>query len=262
MYQQQLENAQKQHEYNSAQLLVTNNKLREAINKLNEFNGAQATLVEIIRYSFVFVIHHLTFLIVSILQEALETLNQLRAKWLEILEFFQKLESVIDKSLGMSLDNVGTYVETGRKIKQKNGKLSNNFKNQLYGYIQEAMTNGYLVNRMSSVYVIISARYIMPPVRQLGIMMETKDLKKITSLKNKISNQAKAANGEISRKIAEEKITFDAAVKKRRNEIQASFKPILDHIPQARKEELKSLVVTATNVIPKVTTTTNAMSWV
>jgi len=246
MYQKQLENAQKQHEYNSAQLLVTNNKLREAINKLNEFNGAQATLVEII----------------SILQEALETLNQLRAKWLEILEFFQKLESVIDKSLGMSLDNFGTYVETGRQIKQRSGKLSNNFKNQLYGYIQEAMTNGYLVNSMSSVYVNISAKYIMPPVRSLGIMMETKDLQKITSLKNKITNQAKTANGEISRRIAEEKMIFDAAVKRRRNEIHAAFKPILDHIPQARKEELTSLVGTATNVIPKVTTTKDAMSWV
>lgn len=246
MYQQQLEHTQKQHEYNSAQLLVTNDKLREAIHKLKEFNGAKATLVEII----------------SILQEALETLNKLRAKWLEILEFFQKLESVIDKGLGKSLDNFGTIVETGRKIKQRNGKLSNNLKNQLYGYTQEAMTNAYLVNRMSSVYVNISAQYIMPPVRQLGIMMETNDLKKISSLKNKIFFEANAANREISRKISAEKIIFDAAVKKRRHQIEASFKPILDQIPEARKEELKGLVVTATNVITKVTRTRSAMSWV
>jgi len=245
MYQQQLQNAQKQHEHNSAQLLITNNKLREAINKLNEFNGSQATLTEII----------------SILQDALQTLNQLRAKWLEILEFFQKLESIIDKSLGSSLDNLGTYVETGKEIKETSGRLSNLLKNQLYGHIQEAMTNGYLVNRMSSIYVDISAMYIMPRVRSLGLMMETKDLKIISGLKQKITNQANAANEEISRRIATEKIDFDAAVKTRTNEIEASFKPILDRIDQPRKEELTRLVDTATNVIPKVTETKDAMSW-
>jgi len=232
MYEHQLQSAQKRNEYNSERLLATNNLLREAINKLNEFNGAQATLAEII----------------SKLEEALKTLNQLRAKWLEILEFFQKMELMVDLSMGQFADLV-SYMEKGRDMKQIVPILPGVTKNQIYDKIQLAMTSAYLVNRMSAVYVTISAEYIMPPVRQLGIMMETKDSNEITKLKNEIKTQAEAANTEITRKIEEEKMTFDVAVKKRIAEIQAGYKPILDQIPKERKEELKSLSVKATNAI-------------
>ena len=48
-YSHELENAQNRYEKKAAQLLVTNNKLREAINKLTEFNASKATLEEVIR---------------------------------------------------------------------------------------------------------------------------------------------------------------------------------------------------------------------
>lgn len=234
MYEHQVESTQKRNEYNSIRLLETTNELRDAIHKLNEFNGATATLKEII----------------SQLQEALETLHTLREKWLEILEFFQKMELMIDTSMG-KFNDVAKYIEQGRDIKVRE-PLSPDFKNIIYRKIQMAMTSAYLVNRMSAVYVDISAEYIMPPVRKLGIMMETKDPNEITKLKIQIKEQAEKANAKITTTIKEEKRNFDSAVKKRLADIEAFYKPVFDQIPQARKSELEALSEETTNAISEV----------
>merc|ERR1711955_23857 len=99
-YQAELDRAQKRYGRKAEQLLKTNLKLRETINKLQDFDASKATLGEII----------------SILQEALITLNQLRTKWLEILEFFQKIESIVEVSLVPALKKVAKHVEFGAEL--------------------------------------------------------------------------------------------------------------------------------------------------
>merc|ERR1711970_1257661 len=89
-YQVELDRAQQRYDKKAEQLLKTNQKLRETINKLKNFEASKATVGEII----------------SILQEALVTLNQLRTKWLEILEFFQQIESIVDVSLVPALKKI------------------------------------------------------------------------------------------------------------------------------------------------------------
>ena len=184
----------------------------------------------------------------SILQDALITLNELRTKWLEILEFFQQIESIIDVSLGNSLDKFARLIGTGAKFE----KVSNLLKAQIYQYIQEAMTNGHLINRMSEVYVAISTEYIMPPVRELGIMLESKDAAKIQSMKIKVSLKAKNANQAITAKIKEERAAFVQSVGARMTEIETTFKPILTCIAPERRNELRVIVQQGSTIMPKV----------
>merc|ERR1719414_649342 len=219
-YQAELDRAQKRYDKKAEQLLKTNLKLRETINKLQDFDASKATLGEII----------------SILQEALISLNQLRTKWLEILEFFQQIESIVDVSLVPALKKVAKHVEFGAEL----GKVSNILKQQMYGYIQDAMSNGYLVRRMSEVYVSISTEFILPPVRELGEMLVEKDKEKINSLKISISRKANDADKSIEQKIKKEMEIFGRITGDRKKEIESTFRPILSSISPARKNEIES----------------------
>lgn len=46
---------------------------------------------------------NLRFFCLRVLEDALQKLNQLRVYWLEITEFFQKIETIINSSVGKSL---------------------------------------------------------------------------------------------------------------------------------------------------------------
>ena len=183
----------------------------------------------------------------SILQEALITLNQLRTKWLEILEFFQQIESIVHVSLVPALKKVAKHVEFGAEL----GKVSNILKQQMYGYIQDAMSNGYLVRRMSEVYVSISTEFILPPVRELGEMLVEKDEKKINSRKISISRKAEDANKSIEQKIKKEMEIFGRITGDRKNQIESTFRPILSSISPARKREIKSIVQKGEKCLPR-----------
>ena len=176
------------------------------------------------------------------------TLNQLRTRWLEILEFFQQIESIIDVSLGTALTNFAGLVDTGAGFQ----KVSNLMKTQIYLYIQDAMSNGYLIKRMSEVYVSISTDYIMPPVRQLGVMLEAKDPAEIKKMKLSISREAKKANQIIADKIKKERKIFVQLVGKRMKEIGTTFAPMLTCLSPERKTEIKVFAQLGVQPLPKV----------
>ena len=174
------------------------------------------------------------------------TLNQLRTKWLEILEFFQQIESIVDVSLVPALKKIAKHVELGAKL----GPVSNLLKHQMYGYIQEAMSNGYLIGRMSEVYVLISTDFIMPPVRELGEMLSTTDKGKIATLKISVSRKAKDANKSIEQKIIKEKEIFGRITGDRKKQIESTFTPILSSISPARKLEIRAIVQKREKCVP------------
>ena len=173
-------------------------------------------------------------------------MNQLRTKWLEILEFFQQIESIVDVSLVPALKKVAKHVEFGAEL----GKVSDILKQQMYGYIQEAMTNGYLIRRMSEVYVSISDQFILPPVRVLGEMLVETDKKKINSMKISVSRKAKDANKSIEQKIKKEMEIFGRITGDRKKQIESTFRPILSSISPARKSEIKAIVQKGEKSIP------------
>ena len=173
-------------------------------------------------------------------------MNQLRTKWLEILEFFQQIESIVDVSLVPALKKVAKHVEFGAEL----GKVSNILKQQMYGYIQDAMSNGYLVRRMSEVYVSISTDFILPPVRELGAMLVEKDKKKINSMKISISRKANDANTSIEQKIKKEMEIFGKITDGRKKEIESTFRPILSSVSPARRNEIKAIVQQGQKYLP------------
>ena len=119
----------------------------------------------------------------------------------------------------------------------------------MYGYIQDAMSNGYLVRRMSDVYASISTDFILPPVRELGEMLVEKDKKKINSLKISISRKATDANKSIEQKIKEMEI-FARITDDRKKEIENTFRPILSSVSPARRNEIKAIVQKGEQCLP------------
>jgi len=221
-YQAQLEKAHDQYEEKIEKMLKNNENIRKTVSKLIKFDASKVTLKQVIR----------------ILQSSLMTMQRLRKNWLEILEFFQKIESITDVSLKNSLDDFSALIRTGKDF----STISTNFKGQLYHYVQDTMTTGFLIRRMSEVYLEISQGYILPPITELGELLELKDPQEIKQKKIKIDNQASQANQAIIRKTQEEQAAFDQQIKSRIKEINDGFAPILGNIAPKRKEEIKNVV--------------------
>ena len=168
------------------------------------------------------------------------TVNQLRIKWVEILEFFQKIESITDISLKKSLDHFSTVIHTSRDFRT----ISTNLKGQIYGYVQDVMSTGFLIKRMSDVYLEISKGYIMPPISELGIMLEEKNPEEIRRKKIKIDIQSKHANQIIFQRIQKEQAAIGQQIKSRMEEINVAFAPLLASMNPGRKAEIKKVIQT------------------
>jgi len=229
-YQEQFDRAKDRYREQSEQILETNTKLTEAINKLIKFKAEEASLGEIMR----------------ILQDALAVLNKLSSSWLELLEFFQKIQSIIETTLSPAMDSF--VINVG--ITLKGLKLSEQLKFRLYDSVQEARSIGHLIGQMSKVYVGISTEFLLPKVRNLGVMLSETNPGKINKIKMNILREAKAAQGKLKQNIEDEAKTFADAIESRMAEIENSFTSVFENIPKERRNEVKQLAETARAATP------------
>lgn len=215
----------------------TSSNVYTAIRQLHKFDASKAGIDEIIR----------------ILEEAMVTLVQVQKRWYEILEFFQKIESLIDVKMGKALDKFRNKIDKARKIQKKTGGVAKFLRKQIYKDIQETMSSGHLVNRMSTIYINISTEFIMPPLRDLGNMMEMNDTKQIEKAKDKIMNQTDNAAVVINARIKKEKEGFDAKMQKKMQEIESTFGPSLElNIPVEQLKNMKDNEMNQTTITNSV----------
>ena len=76
---------------------------------------------------------------------------------------------------------------------------------------------------MSNTYLNVSSTYILPPVRKLGQMIEA-DIEESKRLRGKIAAETKTAS------------------KKRRDELEAMYEPIMENLPEKRQKEIENEV--------------------
>jgi len=215
----------------SDKLLSVSQNITETIIELAKFNAEQESLKKIL----------------EVLEDALQKLNQLRVYWLEITEFFRKIETIIDSSVGRNIDKYVSNMERGKKVASLRNKIY--FKNQIYTYIQDINTQSYLVGRMSSTYLNISDQYILPPVRKLGLMLEA-DVEKSKELRAKIGTDTQAASRKLTILLENQKKEFLTKMNKRRDELENMYKPIFDKIPAERQRVIEEEVKEAAATVP------------
>jgi len=227
----QMEEKEKAFKDASTRLMIVNHNITETIIKLAAFDASKATLEEVL----------------EILEDALDKLNRLRTHWLEIREFFQLISNIVDVDVANKVDKYVGLLENGRKSANLRGKYF--FKNQLYEKIQEINTNGYLVRKLSTTYLKVSNKYILPPVRKLGEMLEA-DVNESKRLRAQIAAETKTASRDMSSILEAQQREFLDSMKKRRDELENIYKPIFEQIPEERQREIEEEVKTVSAEVP------------
>jgi len=223
---------EKENAYNTAtnNLLIVSHNLTQKITELAAFDATTATLNEVL----------------DVLEQSLEKMSKLQAHWLEIREFFQLIENLVDTDVAAKIGRYVSLLEDGASGSLRKKSY---FKNRLYEYIQEINIKGFLVHKLSTTYMGISDKYILPPVRKLGQMLES-DEKKSNRLRNQIAAETKRASSEMELILKDQQRTFLDSMKKRIDELEAAYKPIMDQIPEERKKEIEEEVNIISASIP------------
>lgn len=102
---------------------------------------------------------------------------------------------------------------------------------------------------MSTTYLTVSEKYILPPVRKLGLMLEA-DYKESKRLRAQIGAETKAASRELNTLFANQKREFFSSMSKRRDELEEMYRPILDKIPEERQREIEKEVKETAATVP------------
>lgn len=223
LWKERMDEQEKAFEKASNRLLIVSFNLTTKINELERFNASKATLGEVL----------------EILDKALEKLSKLQTYWLEIREFFQLIQNMVDEEIANKVENYVNLLDNGSKSRNLRKKVY--YKNRLYEYIQDINTNGYLVRKLSKTYLDVSNTYILPPVRKLGQMIEA-DIEESKRLRVKIAKETKTASAEMSRILKTQQREFLDSMKKRRDELEAIYEPIMKNLPEERQKEIENEV--------------------
>ena len=115
--------------------------------------------------------------------------------------------------------------------------------------MQEINTKGYLVRKLSTTYLNVSDTYILPPVRKLGLMLRA-NLTESDRLRAKIAEETKTASSEMNSILKTQQREFLDSMRKRRDELEAIYQPIIEHIPEERQRAIEEEVKAVTAQVP------------
>ena len=103
---------------------------------------------------------------------------------------------------------------------------------------------------MTSTYLTVSNKYILPPVTQLGMMLQA-DEKQRKRLKVEIGAKTAKASREMLTILKNQKDEFMTLARARRNELIETYQPIIDQIPEDRQRQIEMEVQAVAADIPQ-----------
>ena len=115
-------------------------------------------------------------------------------------------------------------------------------KNQIFVYAREAVTVGYVVQRLATGYVEFSEEHLMGPIAKLPSLMVL-DKEEANRHKDTIMRGCKDAQAHLKLMQMNEKREFDRALKARMITIKEEFSAVTEGIPMAVKLEIKAAVL-------------------
>lgn len=93
--------------------------------------------------------------------------------------------------------------------------------------------------------------YILPPVRKLGLMLEADD-KESKKLRSEIGTETKEASRKMKIILENQKKEFMNSMKKRREEMDTIYRPLLAQIPEERQKEIEKEVKETAAFVPRI----------
>merc|ERR1719458_591632 len=208
-------------------LTATNQMLNKSLVKISELDTSTASLRDIL----------------VMLKAGLALLATLKDQWVTLTQFFQKMANLVK----LPAEKTTNFTEVARDARGDDGSIGMGeiTKNQIFVYAREAVTVGYVVQRLATGYVEFSDKHLMGPIAKLPELMvldKEEDKSKIQEYKTTIMKGCKEAISELKLIQMREKREFDMALKARMITVKEEFSDLTDTIPTAVKQEIRAAV--------------------
>ncbi len=159
--------------------------LRELVSELAAFKEKEASQKQV----------------VEIIHQALGQLDQLRAMWERVGDFFSEMGRVLDR---IALAEVTKFVETGERVMDKKADsrgewiLSRAYRRQLASSGQAAARTTVMLQLMTEAFCNISERHLKPMTEEFSTYLALHGPRELEAARASLDRRAEEANGEIA----------------------------------------------------------------
>jgi len=243
-----LEKSERQMEGANEQLLETNNKLNKVMQDLAKINASEMTVNEILQ----------------VLKKALKILGDLKEKWSKLTIFFSEMATLIEVSMNAPMKLFLEHAKSAKNVRGEGLPLDKIMKDLIYSTARQAVSYGYVVNRMSSGYHDISEKYLMEPVATLGKMMtldKDEDRTLICQLQNDLNDKSMLAQNAIKRYQKEEYDNFKEYMENKMRSIETAFEDITVGMTNDEKKAIEEQVKTGIEVVAQPEVKIDTSDW-
>merc|ERR1712037_70072 len=208
-------------------LMATNQMLNKSLVKISELDTSTASLRDIL----------------VMLKAGLALLATLKDQWVTLTQFFQKMANLVK----LAAEKTTKFTEIARDARGDDGSIGMGeiTKNQIFVYAREAVTVGYVVQRLATGYVEFSEEHLMGPIAKLPKLMvldKEEDKHKIQKEKSIIMKGCEDAQSALKLIQRQEKREFDRALEARMITVKEEFSSLTDELPKAIKQQIKAAV--------------------
>jgi len=200
--------------------------------------------------------------VLQILDKAIKAIGELQQSWSKLVIFFKELSNFIKVHLDNRLKGFTDELRASadyviaKGISNYGEVITHLQYKLLFKAITKASNGAYMTNIQAKTYYNVSKNHLMPLVERLGVMISLdaiEDAAQIASLNIEMKNITREVPKRITQLIRDNKASYDATVKDRKNELSDIF---VKFYPAPPKELENKIKLDVRKVVDAVGTTT------
>jgi len=243
---EQMRKAQERNDAAFERKLEKSQQLDKLVLEIMQFDDQHATLSDIL----------------AILDKAIKAIGELQQSWSKLVIFFKELSNFIKVHLGKRLNGFTDDLRASAdyiiaKGITNYGEVITHLQYELlFKAITKASNGAYMTNIQAKTYYNVSQNHLMPLVERLGVLISLDnvvDAGKIAALNTEMKNITREIPKQITQLIRDNKASYDAKVKARKDELSEIFVKFYPAPPKRIEEKIKASV---SKVVDTVGTTT------
>lgn len=188
---------------------------------------------------------------IPILRKAIGSFNILRARFSQLAQFFHSIVSLVKNVMGNHTASLMDALRNGKKLVLGGVSLPDFTRDLIYRECMTSLKVAILSTKVSSVYVQVSTKYILPAQRRVAEMLEfaedsspegrRKLLDSLTAKQRQLEAHAQAQSQEIMALIERDQQQFRSSIDQRLARIAEKLRVIYPAIAEAPPPAIQAL---------------------
>lgn len=188
---------------------------------------------------------------IPILRKAIGSFNILRARFSQLAQFFHSIVSLVKNVMGNHTASLMDALRNGKKLVLGGVSLPDFTRDLIYRECMTSLKVAILSTKVSSVYVQVSSKYILPAQRRVAEMLEfaedsspegrRKLLDSLTAKQRQLEAHAQTQSQEILALIERDQQQFRSSIDQRLARISEMLRVIYPAIAEAPPADIQAL---------------------